>query len=269
MTTTTPARFTLDETAAAAWLAAGVAADGDFVAHQNADNTLPDIDADYCAALDDDGASATFLLVAGALDAGIITDNGPRDRRGPSLVWEYIADGDGDGYRWVLYGGTGEPILVSWLEGMSNLGGGIDTKGAASALAVLREAVDEGNRLDAQRAGMAAGPVQRVEAGSVVGSLTTAEILIRLAAQFDRRSAGDHCVTGMAAFTEAGRMAREEARLVASQDAEDAAALGQIQHILRDPEWGAGMLEDIAEILQRTGRGTDNLPDDEPTWNRH
>jgi hypothetical protein len=49
----------------------------------------------------------------------------------------------------------------------------------------------------------------------------------------------------------------------------DKDALDQIQHILRDPQWGAGMLEDIAEILQRTGRSTDNLPDDEPTWDRH
>jgi hypothetical protein len=46
-------------------------------------------------------------------------------------------------------------------------------------------------------------------------------------------------------------------------------ALDAIQLMLRDPEWGVGMLEDIAEIVQRTGRSTDNLPGDPPTWARH
>ncbi len=49
----------------------------------------------------------------------------------------------------------------------------------------------------------------------------------------------------------------------------DAQALDAIAHILRDPDWGVGMLEDFAELVQRAGRDTANLPGDEPTWGRH
>ena len=49
----------------------------------------------------------------------------------------------------------------------------------------------------------------------------------------------------------------------------DKSAMDQIQEMLRDPEWGVGMLEDIADIVNRTGRTTDNYPDDRPTWDRH
>jgi hypothetical protein len=49
----------------------------------------------------------------------------------------------------------------------------------------------------------------------------------------------------------------------------DAAALNLIQEWLRDPEWGVGMLEDIACVVKQTGRTTENYPDDRPTWNRH
>jgi hypothetical protein len=49
----------------------------------------------------------------------------------------------------------------------------------------------------------------------------------------------------------------------------DAAALSAIQYMLRDPDWGVGMLEDIAEIVGSTGRTVENYPDDRPTWNRH
>ena len=45
-------------------------------------------------------------------------------------------------------------------------------------------------------------------------------------------------------------------------------ALNQIANMLRDPDWGVGMLEDIAELVKRTGRSLDN-PDDTPTWDRH
>lgn len=48
----------------------------------------------------------------------------------------------------------------------------------------------------------------------------------------------------------------------------DQYALDAITHILRDPDWGVGMLEDIAEIVTNTGRSLDN-PTDEPTWGRH
>jgi hypothetical protein len=50
---------------------------------------------------------------------------------------------------------------------------------------------------------------------------------------------------------------------------DDKTALDQIQEMLRDPEWGVGMLEDIAEIVNRTGRDTEDYPDGRSTWGRH
>lgn len=49
----------------------------------------------------------------------------------------------------------------------------------------------------------------------------------------------------------------------------DGFALDEIAEILRDPSWGAGMLEDIADIVNDTGRTTDNYPDNRPAWDRH
>jgi hypothetical protein len=54
-----------------------------------------------------------------------------------------------------------------------------------------------------------------------------------------------------------------------AQAGSDASALDRIARILRDPEWGVGMLEDIGEIVTGTGRSIANLPGDEPTWGRH
>jgi len=50
---------------------------------------------------------------------------------------------------------------------------------------------------------------------------------------------------------------------------DDATALDTIAWMLCDPEWAPGMLEDIADIVRRTGRSVDNLPGDVPTWDRH
>ena len=56
----------------------------------------------------------------------------------------------------------------------------------------------------------------------------------------------------------------------------DDAALDLIAHWLRDPEWGVGMLEDIAEVVASTGRDlaaiTDPADPTSPgrsTWPRH
>jgi hypothetical protein len=56
----------------------------------------------------------------------------------------------------------------------------------------------------------------------------------------------------------------------------DDAALDLIAHWLRDPDWGVGMLEDIAEVVATTGRTlapiTDPADPDSPgraTWPRH
>jgi hypothetical protein len=45
-------------------------------------------------------------------------------------------------------------------------------------------------------------------------------------------------------------------------------ALFAIAEMLMDPDWGVGMLEDIAEIVTRAGYSIDN-PDEISTWSRH
>lgn len=49
----------------------------------------------------------------------------------------------------------------------------------------------------------------------------------------------------------------------------DTAAIEVIAEWLRDPEWGAGMLEDIADTIRRTGRSVEDYPDGRATWPRH
>ncbi|SRR6266851_433586 len=55
----------------------------------------------------------------------------------------------------------------------------------------------------------------------------------------------------------------------------DQRALNAIAWILTDPEWGAGMLEDIAALVRGTGRPVEDIPGpDDPdeflaTWDRH
>jgi hypothetical protein len=49
----------------------------------------------------------------------------------------------------------------------------------------------------------------------------------------------------------------------------DAAAVEVIAEWLRDPEWGVGMLEDIADTIRRTGRSVEDYPDGRATWGRH
>ena len=44
-------------------------------------------------------------------------------------------------------------------------------------------------------------------------------------------------------------------------------ALDKIAPILRDPEYGVGMLEDIAQIVGETGRDVEG--DGTQTWDRH
>ena len=50
---------------------------------------------------------------------------------------------------------------------------------------------------------------------------------------------------------------------------DDKSALDRIQEMLRDPEWGVGMLEDIAHLVNMTGRDVRNYPDGHLTWDRH
>lgn len=50
---------------------------------------------------------------------------------------------------------------------------------------------------------------------------------------------------------------------------EDCLTLDQIQEILRDPDWAVGMLEDIGDLVGRTGRTIEDYPDHRYTWGRH
>jgi hypothetical protein len=58
-----------------------------------------------------------------------------------------------------------------------------------------------------------------------------------------------------------------------TQEEKDIRALDAIQYMLRDPEWGSGMLEDIADLVRATGRKVEDIEDEdgEPvqTWDRH
>jgi hypothetical protein len=49
--------------------------------------------------------------------------------------------------------------------------------------------------------------------------------------------------------------------------ATDALRLDAVANMLRDPEWGVGMLEDIADLVQSRGREIEGAG--EPTWDRH
>jgi hypothetical protein len=49
----------------------------------------------------------------------------------------------------------------------------------------------------------------------------------------------------------------------------DADALDRIAEWLRDPDWGVGMLEDIAQTVELTGRDVESYPDQRSTWDRH
>jgi hypothetical protein len=44
--------------------------------------------------------------------------------------------------------------------------------------------------------------------------------------------------------------------------------LDAIARILGDPQWGVGMLEDIAAIVAGTGRNLEG-PNEDSTWERH
>lgn len=58
-----------------------------------------------------------------------------------------------------------------------------------------------------------------------------------------------------------------------TQEEKDTRALDAIQDMLRDPEWGVGMLEDIAELVGATGREMGAVLDEDgdpiSTWGRH
>lgn len=128
-----PARFALDQTKAAEFIAQAIARYEDGA---QPDDTLPDIGTSY-RPRDYDEHGETFSLVAAARDLGAIT--------GPGSVDFDFCGGDGDvGYTWVTW--TGSLKLASFYEELSHLGDA-DAEGAEAAMSVLREAVESANSL--------------------------------------------------------------------------------------------------------------------------
>lgn len=84
-----------------------------------------------------------------------------------------------------------------------------------------------------------------------------------------------HALAPLCMGGEDGRAINDAYRLLLAQRermqtiSADTAALDRIAHMLRDPEWGVGMLEDIAGIVARTGRSIESLPGNERTWEVH
>lgn len=154
--TTTAQAFTLDEAKAGEWLAAAVAAyrwevdgEGDEPALRADNEQLPAIGADWNPREFDEEDTVFFLLRL-AVDGGIITAP-----EGLDLDFEYVADGDG-GYYYFLIRVTYDLKLATYSEEMRKLGNR-NASGAAAAMAILREGVEKANRtlrtLDAYVAG--------------------------------------------------------------------------------------------------------------------
>ena len=139
----TMSRFTLDETRAEWWVGDAIARTCGEREDQPGDSYLPDLSEDYEAMGDGDGngSGETFNLVAAARDAGIITGPGELD-------FNSLESEEEIGYEWLLYlGKPGAHLkLASYYAKISSLGDR-DAKGVDAALAVLREAVAEGNAL--------------------------------------------------------------------------------------------------------------------------
>jgi hypothetical protein len=129
-------RFTLEEDAARAWLAAGVAADS--MDHMAADNTLPGIDADWVPLLDN--ADEITGLIAGACARGIVSHP-------PGAGAGLDGDSGGEGYRWLvcLHHGSEQRLTLAGPFVNQNIVGDPNARGAEAGLVVLREYVDSGN----------------------------------------------------------------------------------------------------------------------------
>lgn len=128
-------RFSLDETAAAAWLA-----------QRN------DIDPGWSPVHDDEGGTIGELVSEAQSDNGPITCP-----PGYEIGYEYSPDSDGGGYRWFVWvPGMPTAAIVTAFTSAPRYAGGIPLTangrsttitGPGAALAVLREAVAEPNRV--------------------------------------------------------------------------------------------------------------------------
>jgi hypothetical protein len=132
--------FAIDEAGARQWLdhVAAVYVGEAAPAHPA---QTPDLGAAW-KPLDPDEEPTVFRLVRYAVELGIITAP-----EGMDLDWEYMPDGDGGYYRFLVY--IGDPVpwmrLASHAEEMRKLGAR-DATGVPAALAILQEAVTKANR---------------------------------------------------------------------------------------------------------------------------
>lgn len=127
-TETEPARFALDETRAAGWLAAYM--------------TDQEIGPEWSPSGDYDGDTIGGMTYE-ASGQGIITAPD-----GMTVEYEYTTDGDGGGFRWLLYTGQNyrslriaSPYQRAWRIGE------YDAYGAEAAVLVLANAVEWANNL--------------------------------------------------------------------------------------------------------------------------
>jgi len=145
-------RFTLDEDAAAALIAAVIAYHEDPDAHPFDNEFSPEMpwigDGTYTVESEAiHTGSDTTMLVEAMLNAGIIAD--AEHPACPALSFNFEPfDGTRSGYRWTLYLGDGIGLDVNdGFNDFLNLGQDSELKGADLAMAVLREAVAAGNRI--------------------------------------------------------------------------------------------------------------------------
>lgn len=136
MSTTTKqaARFTLDKDAAAKWLRQAVKQYGEPDPGQD----FPEID-NHWNPVEPDEETEVFQLVRRAVDQGIIS----KPDQDTDLDFEYVEDGDGGYYHFMVYIGYRLKLAGHSYE-MRKLGER-DAIGVPAALAILEEAVTEAN----------------------------------------------------------------------------------------------------------------------------
>lgn len=137
------ATFTLDEPHAREWLTRVVVTNelGECSPDPQLDGDPPPITMTWQprAVGEEDG---TFLLVRAAQETGAL-----RGPPGAELDFEYVDDGDGGYYRYILRLADPKPLLLaSPLEEMALLGDP-DAIGINAAIAILAEAMDTANQL--------------------------------------------------------------------------------------------------------------------------
>ena len=124
-------RFQLDETKAAAWLAAPA---GSLPPEQESE-----IAEDYDPLTGDDDWN-TQNMIGAAMFAGVLTGPGV-------LLYDPLNDGEDPGYSWLVYldGPTAPKLTSGWNDARHIAGRG--QTGAEAALEVLREGVREANHM--------------------------------------------------------------------------------------------------------------------------